>query len=198
MGCEVTALLYMHAVFLCKSSEIPSSFFVPHVDLGYWCSSERFPHSKTDMYVASRGARRGPCLGAFVLFQLKISPYYQSGELFTFLHAFPHNRSYGSLFSFLLKFSNSLSRHCRLWSFGCLPNQMVAQHLTQLCRCFAPLLSLFSSSPLLFSPPLSFFFSPLFLLFVMFGREILISSMLSSLLYCYKCVCFRFCSFLFF
>lgn len=45
LGCEVTALLYMHAVLLCKSSGIPSSFFVPDVDLGYWCSSEQFPHS---------------------------------------------------------------------------------------------------------------------------------------------------------
>lgn len=103
-----------------------------------------------------------PASGPLYSFNQKISPYYQNCELFTFLHAFSHNHSYWSLFSFLLKFSNSLSQHFRLWSFGCLPNQMVAQHLTQLCRYFAPPLSLFFSSlfsPLFPSPP---FLSPSF------------------------------------
>lgn len=85
MGCEVTALLYMHAVLLCKSSEIPSSFFVPHVDLGYWCSSEQIPIHQANMYVASRGARHGPCLRAFVLFQPENFPILSKCHHFSLL-----------------------------------------------------------------------------------------------------------------
>lgn len=151
------------------------------------------PIHQANMYVAFRGARHGPCLGAFVLFQPENFPVLSKWWTLYFYPCFSsQSLSYWSFFSFLLKFSNSLFQHFRIWSFGCLPNQMVAQHLTQLCRYFAPPL------PVVFFPLLSYplLLSFLLLLFVMFGRDILISSMLSSSLYCCKCVCFRFCSFL--